>query len=138
MNWIGHKIGGMVMSGVVGVGTLATTSSIKMAGINAVTAYIFALYPDMDISSISRKFLTFFGLIALVPLILTGHLLFAGILLGMLIFPRFMPHRGFNHSLAMMLIVAFLWGFMLPGAAVAVMAGFATHLVLDGFYIRLV
>ncbi len=149
MNYGGHLAGAIFTATGTGIGTLVYTmktgdADIGVAVICSITAFIFALYPDMDINSIPRKMFLPLG-------VLIAGLLFcfkpeyktpAIILFCLTVFPLFMPHRGFLHSILGMLLVAFAWNSMLnifmpvedlkgPIYACAVCLGYFTHLALD-------
>jgi len=130
MNFIGHSTGGLITAGISGCYFFNSTNSFKIGLTSAITTYIFSLYPDMDIRSTSRKLLTVAGLIATIALYIINPI-FSIVMLSLTLFPRLLPHRGFNHSLIMMCIVAVIWNTMFPGTVWAVMIGFLTHLVLD-------
>jgi len=130
MNFLGHSTGGIMSSGISGAFTYSQTNSFKMACGCAVTTYIFSLYPDMDIRSTSRKLLTIAGLLGTLVLFWANPV-YSLILISLTLAPRMFPHRGFNHSLLMMLIVSLTWNVMFPGTIWAVVIGFMTHLILD-------
>lgn len=130
MNFIGHSTGGIITASITGYYFYHNTNSFKIALTTAVTTYIFSLYPDMDIKSTSRKLLTVAGLIATFVLFII-YPIYSIVMLAITVFPRLLPHRGFNHSLLMMLIIAGVWNYMFSGTLIAVVVGYMTHLLLD-------
>jgi len=131
MNFPGHNIGGIISSICMGGYIMYSSSNVELATISAITTYIFSLYPDMDIRSTSRTILTIIGLIGSFILFIINPY-FCLLLLGLILFPRLLPHRGFNHSILMMLICAGIWDYIIPfNVFIPVIAGFSTHLLLD-------
>ncbi len=144
MNYGGHLAGAIFTATGTGIGALVYTHKFGVSVICSITTFIFALYPDMDINSIPRKMFLPLG-------VLIAGLLFyfmpeyktpAIILFCLTVFPLFMPHRGFLHSILGMLLVAFAWNSMLSMFmpvedlkgliyACAVCLGYFTHLILD-------
>lgn len=112
-----------------------------------VVAVLFALFPDVDTNSVGQNI--FFGIafIAMIVLIVTGKFEPAAYLGLLAMMPIIGKHRGWtHHKLAMFLvplpiiIIPYLhnqhvWtlGLLIYGAAVA---GYFSHLLLDGRIIR--
>jgi len=142
MNYNGHRNGGIVTSVAVASVVAFYTHNIVATLISAVSAFIFALYPDMDIHSTPRKKFLPIGLISVIVLYLFGHHLESVILVGLLIVPMTQRHRGIMHSILGMVLVSFAWNYMVSGLlpttelngylyGVSAIAGYLTHLLLD-------
>ena len=154
----GHIAGAIVVNGAYLVGVKALPSNLLerpdislqdwqlLIGL-FVVAVLFGLFPDVDTNSVGQNI--FFGIafVAMIILVVTGKFEPAAYLGLLAMMPIVGKHRGWTHSkLAMILvplpilIIPYLnnhrvWtmGLVIYGAAVA---GYFSHLLLDGLIIR--
>ena len=142
MNYTEHKTGGIVVSVITGIGAFIYTTDGMSSILCAVSAFIFALYPDMDINSTPRKIFTPIGIISAGLLFYFDKKLPAIVLLGLIVLPLMMRHRGFIHSILGMFLAALAWNYvvmyLVPTTelngfiyAFGAICGYMTHLVLD-------
>jgi uncharacterized integral membrane protein len=154
----GHIAGGIVANGVYLLGVKSLPGEMLerwdislqdwqlIVGL-FVIAVLFALFPDVDTNSVGQNI--FFGIafIAMIILIVAGKFEPAAYLGLLAMMPVIGKHRGWtHHKLAMFLVPApiliipylhnqHVWtlGLLIYGAAVA---GYFSHLLLDGQIIR--
>jgi len=141
LNYKEHSIGGIIISIMIFLSLLIYTRNITTALSCSGVSYIMALYPDMDISSISKRIITIGTLIIIGYLVYIGGIYQQSILIlsGLIIIPNIFKHRGVVHTLKFGVLVSYLiyivlsnyidiyYGYVV-GAGVV---GYMTHLMLD-------
>lgn len=157
-NYRGHIVGGLAAGIVVAVGVswVPIDQMAEAAGLLQdwqalaalfVLAILFGLFPDVDTNSKAQDI--FFGIAFVVNilLIVNGHIQAAAYLGLIAMLPIIGHHRGWTHSKWAMVIVPlpillipYLYNQAnLPIAAIfysAAVAGYFSHLLLDGLIIR--
>jgi len=147
MNFAEHKMGGVTSSIIIGVVSLVCGIDNNTIGMMVVSTFVFSLYPDTDIKSISSKVIYAMGIPFTVYVMLNSVTL-GMILLLILLLPQLCKHRGFIHSLVGCVMISFLWGYLISSLeivkcvytfnntevnviGVAACVGYITHLLLD-------
>ena len=149
MNFIEHKIGGITASLIMGGISLFSGVPLNLIIIMMVSCFIFSLFPDTDIKSISSKLIYLLGILFAVYLWYIGQIGLLIVMIAMLFIPQVCKHRGFTHSIVGALIFSMAWAFILKNlglstgtffsvlgldfsmVVVAAMCGFFTHFLLD-------
>ena len=127
----GHLKGSTFVSIVVGITTLNLTASTASAIIAGVISFVSGLYPDMDIASKARRYIT----LVAIPIILYfyyQHQYDYSLIVSMLVLiPSIFKHRGFVHSFVFMGLLTTATYYYFGIISVAVIPGYLIHLILD-------
>lgn len=140
MNYKGHATGGAV------VAIVATIVSYIYGGYDyitsamcGVTAFVFALYPDLDIASKPSRYAYLLGIPAILYLIYETYYLVALLIFLFITVPKMFPHRGLVHTIKFGVVAVACWMYCIAlfldvnmyyilGAG---MIGYLTHLISD-------
>ena len=149
MNFVGHKIGGVTAAILLGVVAFVNQVPLILIGIMMGTCFIFSLFPDTDIKSISSKVIYLLGIAFAAYLWYIGKIPLLIITVVMLLVPQVCKHRGFTHTILGALLFSLTWSFILSHLSVyspayfsimgvdfnqitvAALCGFFTHFILD-------
>ena len=139
MNFKGHSIGGVVSATIVTITTITLTSSIIDGLLYGFIAYMFALYPDVDIKSTSLRIWLFVAISFALYLFYLDDIYRGAITVGLILLPMFFKHRGMAHTLKFGLLAAGACYYVITEYysinniyfISSAMIGFITHLILD-------
>ena len=139
MNYKGHSIGGVVTSLLVAGGSFILSGDLVIAGVCALTTFVFALYPDLDVASKPSRHAFWIGIPIILALVYYEYQ-FEAILTFLLIsVPKMFPHRGLVHTFKFGILASVCLFYILEPfidiefyyIIVSSFVGYATHLILD-------
>jgi len=136
-----HLIGGIVSGILTSIGMYLYTKDIELSIISILIVIIMALYPDMDIASKSKRYVSILSSIFLIFLIYNNNIYsYAGYAtLIFILLPNLFKHRGLTHTIKFGVFISYILYYMINGyytinviyVMIPAIIGYITHLILD-------